>query len=427
MNGLEKADRENVWHPFSPLAGNRPIPIKKAKGVYLHTYDGRKIIDVVSSWWVNIHGHSHKKINKAISRQAAKVEQVIFAGFTHKPAVELSKSLLKILPDSISKIFYSDNGSTAVEVALKLSIQYWYNLGKPRHKIIALEGAYHGDTFGSMSVAERNIFSAPFNDFLFEVAFIPFPEGDGANAIARMRELVSDDTAAFIFEPLVQGSAGMTMYSPEVLDQLIALARAKKIICIADEVMTGFGRTGKMFACDYLQHDPDIFCLSKGITGGYLPMGVTAMTGEIVSAFDPTDRKKTFFHGHSYTANPLACAAANASMKLLLAQKCQDDIARIAQCHTNYRQNFHHPEVVKEIRQTGTILAIEMKVDDAGYTSGIKERIYDFFMERDLLVRPMGHVIYLIPPYVITNQELDRIYKAIDAFLVEEKAYRNQR
>ena len=419
MSQLEKIDQENIWHPFSPLAGNKPIAVRKAKGVFIHTMDGRKIIDAISSWWVNIHGHSHPKINKAIGRQAAKMEQVIFAGFTHKPAVDLSKTLLKLLPDSITKIFFSDNGSTSVEVAIKLAIQYWHNKDKPRRKIIALAGAYHGDTFGSMSVAERNIFSAPFNEFLFDVSFIPFPKGNGKEAIAKMKELVSDETAAFIFEPLVQGAAGMQMYSPEVLDELMSIAKSHEVICIADEVMTGFGRTGKMFACDYLTNDPDIFCLSKGITGGYLPMGVTAVNNRIVGAFDVADRLKAFFHGHSYTANPLSCAAANASMKLLLTKKCQADIDRITKSHKDYMRRFVSNDHVLEIRSRGTILAIELKADDAGYTSSIKERIYDYFMERNMLLRPLGNVIYIIPPYVISNDELNKLYKAIDAFLLE--------
>ncbi len=419
MNQLEKIDKENIWHPFSPLAGNKPIGVRKAKGVYIHTLDGRKIIDAISSWWVNIHGHSHPKINKAISRQAAKMEQVIFAGFTHKPAVDLSKTLKKLLPDSIAKMFFSDNGSTSVEVAIKMAVQYWYNQGKPRRKIIAIEGAYHGDTFGSMSVAERNIFSAPFDHLLFEVQFVPFPVGDGAATISAMNEYADDEVAAFIFEPLVQGAAGMQMYAPDVLDELIRIAKAREILCIADEVMTGFGRTGKMFACDYLENAPDIFCLSKGITGGYLPMGVTAVNQAIVEAFDVSDRLKAFFHGHSYTANPLACAAANASMKLLLGKKCQEDIARISACHAAYVERFQTNEKVLAIRHRGTILAIELIAEDAGYTSSVKERIYDYFMERDMLLRPLGNVIYLIPPYVITNTELERIYSHIDAFLIE--------
>ena len=418
MSKLEDIDKENIWHPFSPLASSQPIAIKKAKGMYLYTHDGRKIMDAISSWWVNIHGHSHRKISKAISRQAAKVEQVIFAGFTHKPAIDLSKTLKQILPGNISRIFFSDDGSTSVEVALKLSIQFWYNQGKPRRKIIAIEGAYHGDTFGSMSVAERNIFSAPYDQHLFDVAFIPFPQGDGKASIEAMKALVSYDTAAFIFEPLVQGAAGMQMYAPEILDQLLDIANTKEVICIADEVMTGFGRTGKMFASDYLRNEPDLFCLSKGITGGYLPMGVTAVSKRIVAVFDVEDRAKTFFHGHSYTGNPLACAAANASMSLLMAKKCQKDIARIEERHTAFKERFVATPQVKEIRQRGTILAIELHAEDAGYTSALKDTIYDYFMERNLLLRPLGNVIYILPPYMITNQELEKIYSAIDDFLV---------
>lgn len=419
MKSIEEVDQKNIWHPFSPLAGNKPITIKKAKGIYLHTHDGRKIMDAISSWWVNVHGHSNRKINKAISRQAAKVEQVIFAGFTHKPAVDLSKTLKMLLPNSISKVFFSDDGSTSVEVALKLAIQFWYNQGIERKKIIAIQGAYHGDTFGSMSIAERNIFSAPFNNYLFDVDVIPFPEGDGTASIEAMKALVSNQTAAFIFEPLVQGAAGMQMYDPKILDQLISIAKKQDVVCIADEVMTGFGRTGLMFACDYLENDPDIFCLSKGITGGYLPMGVTAVGDRIVKAFDVADRTKAFFHGHSYTANPLACAAANASMKILLGKNCQKDIQRISDSHASYLSSFGKTKEVKDIRHRGTILAIELYADDSGYTSSIKERIYDFFMERDLLLRPLGNVIYIIPPYVITNQELNKLYSAIDDFLSE--------
>ena len=347
------------------------------------------------------------------------MEQVIFAGFTHEPAVKLSQLLLSILPENQSKLFFSDDGSTSVEVALKLAIQYWKNLGKPRMRIIAIDGAYHGDTFGSMSVGERGLFNLPFFDFLFEVDFIPFPEGDGANSIAKMKELASEDTALFIFEPLVQGASGMRMYTPEVLDELISIAKSKEIICIADEVMTGFGRTGKVFASDYLKHHPDIFCLSKGITGGFLPMGVTTVSQAITRTFDATEYSKTFFHGHSYTANPLACAAAVESLKILGTQKCKDQIEMISRNHEEFVSTTELPKTIREIRSLGTILRIELKVDDPGYVSMIKEQIYDFFMSRNLLLRPLGHVIYVLPPYVIEPRELKRIYKAIIEFFEE--------
>lgn len=418
MKDWSALDRANIWHPFSPLAGNEPLYVTHAKGLYLYTEDDREIMDVISSWWVNIHGHSHPKIAKAIARQAHELEHVIFAGFTHKPAIKLSETLLELLPDDQSKVFYSDNGSTATEVAIKLSIQYWFNQGTPRKKIIAIEGAYHGDTFGAMSVGDRtSIFNVPFTDFLFDVEYLPFPEGDGENTLQAMKRLATDEVAAFIFEPLVQGAGGMRMYSPDVLDQLIEMAQASEIICIADEVMTGFGRTGKTFACDYVAHKPEIYCLSKGITGGFLPMGVTTVNERIAKAFDSTDKRKAFFHGHSYTANPMACAAANASCKLLLKKKTQKAIARISKAHEDFVEAFNPPEIVADVRCTGTILAVELKADDPGYVSTIKDQIYAHFLEKEILLRPLGNVIYMIPPYIIKDAELKLCYDAIEEFL----------
>lgn len=420
MKNWEKIDRDNIWHPFSPLAGNNPLFIKKAKGAYLYTSDGRKILDAISSWWVNIHGHANKRIAKAISKQSKKLEQVIFAGFTHKPAIKLSEQLLKVLPEGQSKLFFSDNGSTSTEVALKLSIQYWFNRGIKRQRVIAFEGAYHGDTFGAMSVGDRtSIFNMPFTDFLFDVDYLPFPKGNPQKVVDKMRAIASDQTAAFIFEPLVQGAAGMRMYSPKLLDQLLAIAKEKEIICIADEVMTGFGRTGKTFACDYLEEQPDIFCLSKGLTGGFLPMGITSVNQRIASAFDHADKAKAFFHGHSYTANPMACAAGVESLKILLEPDTQSAIAMIAESHSQFIEKFDPPNAVEEVRQTGTILAIELKVDDGGYVSGIKEKIYDHFLDLNLLLRPLGNVIYLIPPYVIKEEELKTIYNEIEKFIYQ--------
>ena len=271
-----------------------------------------------------------------------------------------------------------------------------------------------------LSVADRNIFSAPFSPYLFEVQFVPFPEGDGKNTIEAMKQLADKDTAAFIFEPLVQGAAGMRMYDEKILDELIKIVRDQGGLAIADEVMTGFGRTGKTFACDHLKNKPDIFCLSKGITGGFLPMGVTAVNERIVSEFDSADKLKAFFHGHSYTANPIACAAANASMKLLMEKKTQQNIQRITDRHAYFVKTTPVPAHVSSIRSKGTILAITMKADDPGYTSTIKDQIYGYFLERDILLRPLGNVIYMIPPYIITDEELEKIYSAIADFLSAE-------
>ncbi len=419
LTNWNKVDRKNIWHPFSPLAGTDPLMVNSAKGIYLHLKNGRKVMDAISSWWVNIHGHANPKIASAIGKQAHTLEQVIFAGFTHKPAAVLSKSLLKLLPSDQSKLFFSDDGSTSVEVALKLAIHYWKNKGVTRKQLIALEGAYHGDTFGSMSVGSRGIFSDPYAPYLFDVTFVPFPVGDGQNTIDAMKSAVSDNTAAFIFEPLVQGASGMRMYSAKVLDELVSIVKKAGGLCIADEVMTGFGRTGKVFACDHLKNKPDLFCLSKGITGGFLPMGVTSVNEKVVKAFSAEEVEKIFFHGHSYTANPLACAAANASMKILLSSRTKSSIARITNRHLDFMKVFKAPESVADVRACGTILAIELKADDAGYTSGVKDKIYKFFMERDILLRPLGNVIYVLPPYIITDVQLERIYSAIREFLLE--------
>ncbi|MEM9328371.1 MAG: adenosylmethionine--8-amino-7-oxononanoate transaminase [Bacteroidota bacterium] len=418
MSEWKQWDEKYIWHPFSPLASEPPLAVERGEGAYLVTTDGRKILDVISSWWVNIHGHAHPEIASAITEQVHRLEQVIFAGFAHEPAAQLSATLMSLLPDDQSKVFFSDDGSTSTEVAIKLSLQYWYNQGQPRRRILAMDGAYHGDTFGAMAVGDRSsIFNQPFVHHLFEVDYLPFPEGDGSNTLEAMDQLASTEHAAFIFEPLVQGAGGMRMYSATLLDKLIQHARSQEIICIADEVMTGFGRTGRMFACDHLQTQPDIFCLSKGITGGFLPMGVTTVNDKVAHAFDSKDKHKAFFHGHSYTANPLACAAANASMRLLLTEEVQQSIARIGQCHASYLRRRQPNKHVLDARQTGTILAIELKVDDGGYTSTVKDRIYRHFLDRNLLLRPLGHVIYVLPPYVITDEELQWVYSEIDAFL----------
>ena len=409
-----------IWHPFSPLAKEEVLYVRKAKGAYLYLSDDRKILDLVSSWWVNTVGHGNKRVAKAIGKQAKKMEHVIFAGFTHKPAIQLAEKLRELLPDDQSKIFFSDNGSTATEVALKLAIQYWHNQGIERKKIIAIEGAYHGDTFGAMSVGDRSeVFHKPFDDYLFDVEFVPFPRDDPEKSIRIMKELASNDTAAFIYEPLVQGAAGMRMYSAEVLDKLMAIAKEKQIICIADEVMTGFGRTGKIFATDHLQEKPDMLCLSKGITGGFLPMGVTTVNYRVAAAFESREVEKTFFHGHSYTANPLACAAANESIKILREEETQKAIERISACHEAFVSRFKPTHHVADVRHTGTILAIELKATDGGYVSEWKEHIYQYFLEKDLLMRPLGNVMYLIPPYVITEEELMFVYDSIEQFFNE--------
>jgi adenosylmethionine-8-amino-7-oxononanoate aminotransferase len=421
MKDLSKLDRELIWHPFTPLGeGNDSIVIRSAQGVYLETTDGRKIIDAISSWWVNLHGHSNPHIASAIYKQAKVLEHVIFAGFTHEPAIRLANNLKSILPGKISRIFFSDDGSTSVEVALKMAFQYWHNKGEPRKKVIAIRGAYHGDTFGSMSVGERGIFTDPFKPFLFDVAFIEFPTADNEQTVLEhiRRILDSGDVAAFIFEPLVQGAAGMRMFSSQILNQLIKEVHERNVLCIADEVFTGFGRTGKMFACNYLTHAPDIICVSKGITGGTLPLGVTACSQHVSHAFESSDFSKTLFHGHSYTANPIACAAANASFELLTASGCQQAIRKISELHLSFVSRMSGHEKIKDIRSLGTILAAELHTgEESSYSNDLRKKIYPFFLERDILLRPLGNTIYILPPYVIEDSELDRIYSSIEEFL----------
>ena len=421
MKDLSQLDRELIWHPFTPLTdGNDAIVIRSGNGAYLETIDGRKIIDGISSWWVNLHGHSNPHIAQAVYEQAKTLEHVIFAGFTHEPAIRLADNLKSILPGKISRIFFSDDGSTSVEVGLKIAFQFWYNKGVPRKKVIAIRGAYHGDTFGSMSVGERGMFTDPFAPFLFDVTFVDFPTVDNENTVLKRFGdiLATDEVAAFIFEPLVQGAAGMRMYSPEILNELVKEAHKKKVLCIADEVFTGFGRTGKMFACDYLEKVPDIICVSKGITGGTLPLGVTACSPHVVEAFGSSEFSKTFFHGHSYTANPIACAAANASFELLTGVECQNAIKKISDLHRSFVSRISGHGKVREVRSLGTILAVELHTgEESSYSNDLRKKIYPFFLERDILLRPLGNTIYVLPPYVIQESDLKRIYSCIEEFL----------
>lgn len=421
MKSLSNLDKQNIWHPFTSLASTDTHPVViRGDGVHLITDNGRKIIDAVSSWWVNIHGHGNAFIADAIAKQAHQLEHVIFAGFTHPQAITLSRNLLSILPSNQAKIFFSDNGSTAVEVGLKMAFQYWHNSGVRKQKVIAIRGAYHGDTFGSMSVGERGIFTNPFEPYLFETSFIDFPTADNADEVVQHFKMLADtnDVSAFIYEPLVQGAAGMKIYSPAILNTILEYAKSKNIVCIADEVFTGFGRTGKLFASEYLDHQPDILCVSKGITGGALPLGVTSCSSTIVSAFQNEDPAKTFFHGHSYTANPIACAAANASFELLTSAACQKNIERIAKAHRSFADKIRiHPQV-KSVQSLGTILSIELhSPDPTSYLNTSRKKIYKFFLEKDILLRPLGNIIYVLPPYVINDKELDIVYSAIEEFL----------
>lgn len=420
MTNLSVRDQAVIWHPFTQMqTAPSPIAIARGEGSVLVDANGREYLDMVSSWWVNLHGHAHPYIAQRISEQLNTLEHVIFAGFTHQPAVELAERLLTILPQNQAKIFYSDNGSTAVEVALKMAFQYWHNLGKPRLKVVAFDSAYHGDTFGAMAVSGRSAFTAPFTPFLFDVTYLPVPVAGQEDAVLKQAaELFTDEVAAFIAEPLVQGAGGMVMYEPALLDQLIQLARRNDTLIIADEVMTGFGRTGRLFASNYLTHKPDLICLSKGLTGGTMALGVTTCTQAIYDAFLSNDNFRTLFHGHSFTANPLACTAALASMDLLLADETQANIQRIAGQHEEFASHLATRTNVINIRQRGTLLAFDIYVgEQTSYFNTIRDTAYNFLLDRGVLMRPLGNVLYMMPPYCTTNEQLQYTYKQVEELL----------
>ena len=419
---LSRRDLQNIWHPYTQMKNAEVIGIVYGEGSYLYDETGKRYIDAISSWWVNTHGHAHPYIALKISEQLGKLEHVVFAGFTHQPAVELAERLLVHLPGNQKKIFYSDNGSTAVEVAMKMAIQYWRNKGIKRNKIIAFHNAYHGDTFGAMSVSGRSVFTDAFRDLLFDVVFIETPvKGNEERAFEELKIAVfRDEPASFIFEPMVQGAAGMIMYGHEIMDRMVQFCKEQKVITIADEVMTGFYRTGKFFATDYILAKPDIYCFSKGITGGFMALGVTSCTKEIFDAFISDDKTKTLYHGHSYTANPLACTAAIASLDLYEKEECIENVERIGRKHSEFLNTIQTHSSVRDVRQLGTILAIEIKTSgNSNYLNPAGDKAYAFFLDKGIIMRPMGNIIYILPPYCITNDDLDYVYENISTFLDE--------
>jgi adenosylmethionine-8-amino-7-oxononanoate aminotransferase len=418
---LVDRDLSVIWHPYTQMkTALPPVPIVRGEGACLFDEDGKKYIDGVSSWWVNIHGHAHPYIAKKVAEQLTQLEHVIFAGFTHNGAVELAERLLKILPDNQKKAFYSDNGSTAIEVAIKMCLQYWHNQGIKRNKILAFRNAYHGDTFGAMAVSGRSAFTAPFDSMLFEVEFIDLPEQSNIEILKSQISNLKSDLACFIFEPLVQGTAGMVMYEAEYLNELMAHCRKENVLMIDDEIFVGFGRTGKLFACDHVMEQPDIMCFSKGLTGGTMALGLTTCSQQIYDAFLSDDKLKTLFHGHSFTANPIACSAALASMDLLMEDTTMQNIKRIEALHQQFALKIKDHPKIKTIRQTGTILAMDWETgDNTSYFSTLRDRLYLYFLEAGIILRPLGNIIYILPPYCITNDELGYIYSKIEQALEE--------
>jgi len=411
-------DKKHNWHPYTQHKTAPEFPaIVKGSGALLWDENGKGYIDAIASWWVNPYGHSNQVMADAIYKQLTTLEHVLFGGFTHNVAVELSEKLTQILPKNQQKLFYSDNGSTAVEVAIKVALQYHYNKGVKKTKIIAFEDAFHGDTFGAMAASGISFFTEAFEGSLLEVVRIPIPvEGKESQTKQQLEQLLTtNEFAAFIFEPLVLGAAGMIMYSPQILDELIALCKSHNVFTIADEVMTGFGKTGKTFACDYLSLQPDMMCLSKALTGGTIPMAITTFTQEIFDGFYDDDTSKALFHGHTFTANPTGCAAALASISILQTEAIQNNIQEVNQSHLQFEQHIKkHPKVVTT-RVLGVILALEIKSDvKESYYGTMRNTLYNFFIENGVILRPVGNVVYILPPYVITKEQLEKVYQVIE-------------
>jgi len=418
---LVERDLKVIWHPYTQMkTALPPVPIVRGEGACLYDENGKRYIDAVSSWWVNIHGHAHPYIAQKVAEQLNKLEHVIFAGFTHEPAVELAERLLAILPSNQQKAFYSDNGSTAVEVAIKMCLQYWHNRGINHTKILAFNNAYHGDTFGAMAVSGRSAFTAAFDNLLFEVEFIDTPDESNIEGLKSKISNLKSELSCFIFEPLVQGASGMLMYEAQYLDELMAHCRKEGILLIADEVFTGFGRTGKPFACDHVSVQPDIMCFSKGLTGGTMAFGLTTCTQQIFDAFLSDDRLKTLFHGHSYTANPVACSAGLASLDLFLDPATQQNIDHITESHRQFALKIKDHPKIRTTRQTGTILAMEWETgSDTSYFNTLRDHLYQYFLEAGIILRPLGNIIYILPPYCITDEQLNYIYAKIESALDE--------
>ena len=431
-SSLLEQDARYVWHPFTQArTAPEPQVIVRGEGPYLYAADGSRLLDLVSSWWVNLHGHAHPAIAAAIAQQARELEHVIFAGFTHAPAVTLAARLAEQLPGQLSRIFYSDNGSTAVEAAIKIALQAHFNRGEQRTRLLAFGGGYHGDTFGAMSAGATSGFYAPFQDKLFGVDFLPYPatwagdpdvDAKEKAALDALDVRLGDDVAALVVEPLVQGSAGMRMVRPGFLDEVVRRVRAAGGLVIFDEVMTGFGRTGKLWAARHLSESPDLMCLSKGITGGFLPLGVTAATEDLYRAFDGEGFAQAFAHGHSYTANPLSCAAALASLDLTLSPETAASWDRIGAAHERALPELAAHPRLEQVRRCGTILAAG--ICGAGeYGGNVSLELRQFFAARGLLLRPLGNVVYLLPPYPVTDEQLAQAYAAmLDAAQVFGKA-----
>lgn len=418
FRGLTERDRQYLWHPYTQhKTAALPIAIKKGKGALLWDENNKEYIDAIASWWVNPYGHSNTFIADAIYKQLTTLEHVLFGGFTHEPAILVAEKLMEILPKNQQKIFFSDNGSTAVEVAIKVALQYFFNKGEKRTTIIAFENAFHGDTFGAMAASGISFFIEAFQGMFIDVVRIPVPvKGQEQESYDALQSVIENkNCAGFIFEPLVQGAAGMVMYEPESLDKLIRICQENNVLTIADEVMTGFGKTGKTFATDYLVEKPDMMCLSKALTGGTIPMAITTFTQDLFDAFYDDDINKALFHGHTFTANPTGCAAALASLELLQTDEMQANIVRVNQNHLEFQERIKNHPKVTTTRVLGVIFALEIKTESsASYYGTLRNKLYDFFIENGVILRPVGNIVYILPPYIVTDEQLQKVYQVVE-------------
>jgi adenosylmethionine-8-amino-7-oxononanoate aminotransferase len=412
---LSERDKKHLWHPLTQhKISPDTLAIVKAKGVMLYDEDGKEYIDGISSWYTSMYGHCNPFITKRVSEQMQKLDQVVFSGFTHEPAIKLSEELMKILPSNQQKLFFSDNGSTSTEIGIKMALQYHFNLGNDRKVMLAFEEGFHGDTFGAMSVSGLSVYNGAFEDHFLEVVRIPTPNGENNEAVLQQLEklIAENKIAGFIYEPLVQGAAGIKMYDADGLNEILKICQANNIICVADEVMTGFGKTGKNFASEYLEEQPDIICLSKALTAGLMPMAITSCSMKIYDAFYANDIAKGLFHGHTYTANPLACTAALAGLELLNSEEIQQNIQQVIRSHKEFLAKIKgHPKVTNS-RQLGVIMAFDLNVEMERY-GNLRNKLFQHFMENGVFLRPLGNTIYVLAPYVISQKELQEVYNTI--------------
>ncbi|MGC6429820.1 MAG: adenosylmethionine--8-amino-7-oxononanoate transaminase [Jejuia sp.] len=416
---LKERDKKHLWHPLKQHQLNpESLAIAKAKGCILTDEDGNEYIDAISSWYTCMYGHCNDYITRRVAYQMQQLDHVMFSDFTHEPAVKLSEELIKILPKNQNRIYFNDNGSTAVESAIKMALQFYFNKGEKRSTFISFENGFHGDTFGAMSVSGLSVYNGPFEDFLIEVKRIPTPNGNNHNAIIYQLEkyITEFDVAGFIYEPLIQGAAGMTIHDTDGLNSILKFCESQGILTIADEVMTGFGKTGKYFASDYIETKPDIICLSKALTAGLLPMAITSCTQDIYDGFLSDDIGKGFFHCHTYSANPVACAAAIAGIELLTSDHIQMNIKRISESHQHLESKIKNHPKVKATRHLGVIFALDLNTEMARY-GDLRDKLLKFFMDRGVFLRPLGNTIYIQVPYVISESELQKVYNTIEASL----------